>query len=86
MHFSISTYFLISVEYKSAEKAVWDKVAFFFKYSIIIKKNMLELHLVMVIFGMNLVSNISTKVANKASYSMPNLYFFNANCGQMKDK
>ena len=39
---------------------------------------MQELHLLVVLFGLKLVSNISTKALKKAPYSKPDWHFFNA--------
>ena len=42
-----------------------------------------ELHLLIIILGTNLVSNIGTKASNRALYSIPNLHFHSANKVQM---
>ena len=55
----------------------WDKFALYWcKFNKAIKKIVTELHLLMVLFGMNLVSSIRTKAPKKAPNSMP---FFGEN-------
>ena len=44
-----------------------------------LKKFMQKQHLLMVLFGTNLVSNISIKASKRVSYLMPDKHFFDAN-------
>ena len=54
------------------------KITFGCKFSIIGRKNMPQLHLLKVLFWINLVSNISIKASKKVLYLMPNEHFFGA--------